>query len=983
MAYNKTTWIDDVTPLNAENLNNMEDGIEKMHNATVNGKLLSSNPSLSAADVGALPASTEIPIVDKNFSPTSANAQSGKAVAEAIDPRTVYQKFIDDNKLKQRNWVDLSFVGGEYYYTDFLQAVADVNADTTVNSTTDSTNAVCQIFKNDEITVLRLLSDLSVTTQVIFEKSVIFDINGYEISLSGNGVFGTSGLIFSGFIKNTVVFYGAKTGSKITATDCSTILGIINQYFYILGGIIELNLTKTFSKSAYEITYVVNHDEDTLFEIINTNICLNDNRASGSNSIGIFFAISDIKNHIVNIFNSKIYTYSTVTATNAINISKHVSVIQSYLLGTFKNTKIMSISPADKGDNASIAIRTTQNTGILRLYDCYVEGMTSGIQNRGILYLNNCICKSPAHGGLYNANYGIAYLQNSEFHRNKAIDGYIPNANAAAYFGYSSTAYLNDCSFILDAEGDTSDGIAIKQGNTTEPTYVYMSNCELPKLRCDSGQYVYLGEGISDTIKNATVNGTKVLTDENYSTYINKETGQPVIDIEYEPTSRSPQSGIAVAEAVATEQKRADNTFSNALKGSKSGSAILIDDVSPVTHEMSVKISSIPKKNLLNRLIAKAYSSDMNVPTEDFINTYCSKKILFKQGTTYTFSIKSVSGFSDTVAWAPRFYIFDNGSLFVSNTPSSPPVTFNTDFFTSDSSANNYVCQNGSALWSKANMITNQGPWSMTITPVKDFEAVFIVTDGAVTDSIIVTEAQIEVGSTATNYVPYIENPVTDLTAVKVTRCGKNLLPLADSGIYYNGSISSGKPFIYNSSLSISNFNDIDVSSYRGVYAVIKLIEGETYTLTIKNLVNNCATKQITLAVGFRSSESTVFGTSEKNNSKYSDYNPSSFTFTVPSGYPYCLVGFYNYPTVSGDTISFDAMQLELGTTATTYEPYITTIDYAPNADGTVNGVTSLYPSTTLMTDTEGVMIDCEYNRDINKAFAELQAAIISSGGNV
>ena len=132
----------------------------------------------------------------------------------------------------------------------------------------------------------------------------------------------------------------------------------------------------------------------------------------------------------------------------------------------------------------------------------------------------------------------------------------------------------------------------------------------------------------------------------------------------------------------------------------------------------------------------------MSVPTEDFINTYCSKKISFKQGITYTFSIKSVSGFSSDVAWTPRFYIFDNGSLFVANA-TSPPVVFNTDFFTSDSSANEYTCYNGSALWNKNNMIQNSGPWTMTITPVKDFEAVFIVTDGNVTDSIIVTEAQI------------------------------------------------------------------------------------------------------------------------------------------------------------------------------------------------------------------------------------------------
>ena len=59
--------------------------------------------------------------------------------------------------------------------------------------------------------------------------------------------------------------------------------------------------------------------------------------------------------------------------------------------------------------------------------------------------------------------------------------------------------------------------------------------------------------------------------------------------------------------------------------------------------------------------------------------------------------------------------------------------------------------------------------------------------------------------------------------------------------------------------------------------------------------------------------------------------------------------------------------QLELGTTATEYEPFKEPIPYKPNADGTVDGVTSLYPTTTLMTDTEGVTITAEYNKDINK----------------
>ena len=76
-------------------------------------------------------------------------------------------------------------------------------------------------------------------------------------------------------------------------------------------------------------------------------------------------------------------------------------------------------------------------------------------------------------------------------------------------------------------------------------------------------------------------------------------------------------------------------------------------------------------------------------------------------------------------------------------------------------------------------------------------------------------------------------------------------------------------------------------------------------------------------------------------------------------------------------------IQMEEGAVNTEYEPYIEPVEYAVNEDGTVDGVTSIYPTTTLLTDTAGAVIDVEYNRDINKAFAELYNAIISLGGNV
>ena len=82
-------------------------------------------------------------------------------------------------------------------------------------------------------------------------------------------------------------------------------------------------------------------------------------------------------------------------------------------------------------------------------------------------------------------------------------------------------------------------------------------------------------------------------------------------------------------------------------------------------------------------------------------------------------------------------------------------------------------------------------------------------------------------------------------------------------------------------------------------------------------------------------------------------------------------------------SMTWEKIQAEVGDTATDYEPYIEPVEYSVSEDGTTDGVTSFYPVTTLMTDTEGAVIDCTYNKDINKAFEELYRAIISLGGNV
>ena len=67
--------------------------------------------------------------------------------------------------------------------------------------------------------------------------------------------------------------------------------------------------------------------------------------------------------------------------------------------------------------------------------------------------------------------------------------------------------------------------------------------------------------------------------------------------------------------------------------------------------------------------------------------------------------------------------------------------------------------------------------------------------------------------------------------------------------------------------------------------------------------------------------------------------------------------------------------------TPTEYEPYIEPIMYDVPADGVVEGVTSLYPSTTLYTDTQGAVIDCTYYQDGKKVKENLIDMILELGG--
>ena len=89
------------------------------------------------------------------------------------------------------------------------------------------------------------------------------------------------------------------------------------------------------------------------------------------------------------------------------------------------------------------------------------------------------------------------------------------------------------------------------------------------------------------------------------------------------------------------------------------------------------------------------------------------------------------------------------------------------------------------------------------------------------------------------------------------------------------------------------------------------------------------------------------------------------------------------YPEITGTvhTTTLTDIQIETGMAVSEYEPYTEPTTHTVVADG--SAFESVYPSMTFIPETDGVELSVEYNRDINKAFAQLQAALISMGGNI
>lgn len=263
---------------------------------------------------------------------------------------------------------------------------------------------------------------------------------------------------------------------------------------------------------------------------------------------------------------------------------------------------------------------------------------------------------------------------------------------------------------------------------------------------------------------------------------------------------------------------------------------------------------------------------------------------------------------------------------------------------------------------------TGSGVTFKLATELTDGYACIITISGSgTTVENLVFKPQLELGTQATAYTPH----VSDISSVSVKKYGKNLIPYpyTDTTKTVNGVTFTDNG---DAGLTVSG----TPTGYADfVFATVSVKPGQTYTL----LKNQTGANNVSFVISERTNQS-----AQKEHTSNSPQN--TFTFTTSESTDNLIIRIKRTENSTACTGTFKP-QLELGNAVTDYELYKAPVTYTADSDGKVSGVTLGSDTATLTTDTDGVIINAKYKKDITKAFEELETkltnAILSNGGNI
>ena len=350
-----------------------------------------------------------------------------------------------------------------------------------------------------------------------------------------------------------------------------------------------------------------------------------------------------------------------------------------------------------------------------------------------------------------------------------------------------------------------------------------------------------------------------------------------------------------------------------------SGAAIAVNDVSPIEHSVGCSVAS---KNLL--------------PYSRFSPT---KTI---NGITFTNNGDGSITLNGTATSEAIFACIDE----------TKAISLKAGTYTLSGGLNSNIWLQGKIVEDDSFSIINRDR-AVTFTFNENFSFRFNirVTSGTVCENVVI-KTQLELGTTATAYTPY----VADVGGIEVSRYGKNLFDkdfasVSSNWIYHTGGYRYIKVFVGKGNTVTVSYQQDLVTDMDCPYAMIKLSpDGGSEYWIYHQTVNGLINKKVTV--------------------------------TSIEDYIYVRANVFNDETYAKfmQYIGND-LQIEISPTATPYEPYIKPTTYQSTADGTVDGIKSISPNMTLLSNNNGVVINANYLRDIDTYIDNLITNVALTGG--
>ena len=352
------------------------------------------------------------------------------------------------------------------------------------------------------------------------------------------------------------------------------------------------------------------------------------------------------------------------------------------------------------------------------------------------------------------------------------------------------------------------------------------------------------------------------------------------------------------------------------------GTAVAINDCSPVEHDLKVKVEVLDTAacNLLTAPYSVNYSSGYGVTVTENATSISVSGTFEESYNGFGIAINQFTELAKTLTHGAKYCC---GLKYINGNPNEQPIQLH------------FMCGGQSGVFN-----------------VND-----IVWDSTFTDCYLVMFFKNGVNYDGCEIVPILTtSPPIDLSTVKVSRYGKNL--------FDKDNISSIKAFIS---------GNTTVASGACKCAYIKCLPNTTYT------VSKMASKRF--AIGCTDTVPIIAST--KINNINFNYTAEALTITTDSTAQYLLIWYYHssYDTEITPEELEETLQVEIGDTATPYEPYIEPVEYDVTEYGTVVGIKGLHPNMTLIPDTENIIINCQYLRDIDTYIDNLMMNVALTGG--